>query len=168
MRQLTELSREQLEELAELVSDKIVIKQKEDKKKFVDNAYHNTRLLLSNYDKLKEHCRIVDNQIEEQSETVWGHWRLDLTMLMENKAKTVKIMKHVEKSLLAYKAICKSLETKEERRRYEIIDMKYLQKDKKNIQFIADRFKSNRKTIAKHEKEAIKDLSILLYGYEII
>ncbi|MFD1899974.1 hypothetical protein GQR36_07690 [Enterococcus termitis] len=75
-----------------------------EKKKLRDNAYHNTKLLLSNYHLLKSHCEIISEQVtDELTSGVWGEDRFHLTALLENKAKTSKLMDHVDRSMNEFK-----------------------------------------------------------------
>lgn len=71
-----------------------------------EKELYNTKLLLRYYSQLKKHCEIVNTQLEEDKGTFLGHGYLDLDSLMQNKAKTAKIMKIVDKSLEYYKSDC--------------------------------------------------------------
>lgn len=168
METITELSKEQLKELGFIISSNLNKERIKEKKAFKQNAFHNTKMLLTNYHKLKTHSAIVDEQLEEDKDTFWNHEWLSLNMLMQNKARTVKLMKHVDNALIAYKAICRESSASDESRRYEILRMKYLDNVKKSDQLIADRYDVDRTTIVRNVKDAIDDISIILFGIDMI
>lgn len=131
-----------------------------------EKALHNTKLLLRYYLQLKKHCEIVNSQLEEDQGTFWNHGYLDLDSLMQNKAKTVKIMKIVDKALEHYKSDCMKAKGLNETRRYDMIKMKYLDKIKLSDDDIADRYDIDRSTVIRNIKSACEELSILMYGIE--
>lgn len=164
--EIKELSEQQMKELSSRVSNN-VIGYLEDKDKITrEKALHNTKLLLRHYTQLKKHCQIVNDQLEEDKDTFWSNNRLDLNSLMENKAKTVKIMKIVDKSLGYYKSDCMKAKGLNESRRYDMISMKYLDKVKLSDDDIADRYDIDRSTVIRNIKAACEELSILMYGIE--
>ena len=158
-----ELTDEQLENIAEKVSLKLVKKQDEEFSKLKAYAFHNTRLLLRNYNKLELHIQTVEDQILEDGEMFWNHKFLTLNSLMQNRAKTVKIMKHVDKCLEEYRQQC----IKENSRGYKLLEKKYLQA-KLSDEAIASFYDVDRSTINKRTKEAINEFSILLYGVDAL
>lgn len=164
----TNLSEQQLDILA----SKIVFALKEDRKKerqyFKKRAEHNTTLLLRYYHKLEAHTESVEEQLEADKDTFWNHRWLDLNMLMQNKAKTVKLMHHVDIALEIYKKECSLSKSYEESRRYQILERKYLWEKKQTDQEIADFFQKDRTTINRNCKEAIKDLSVILFGVDML
>lgn len=165
---VTELSEKQLDELAHKISIKVIEDNELKRCARIRNAHHNTGLLLRNYHKLKAHCLSVEEQLEEDEDTFWDHKYLTLNSLMQNKAKTVKLMRHVDICLNAYEITCKHSDSPEERRGYEIIDKKYLAKRKWSDQELADYFNKDRTTINRNAKQAIEELSIFLYGVDAI
>lgn len=155
-----ELSENQLEELSEKIVIKIMDAQSKKRKMLKDNAFHNTRMLLRNYHKLKKHCDIVEKQVEEDFTTMWNHWRFDIDSLLENRAKTVKIMKHVDSALIALK--------EEDERAYNVLQMKYLLEKNYSDDMIADRYYVDRRTIGKWIKKSIEALSVILFGVDMV
>ncbi len=159
--QTHELTREQLTELADMISDKVIKHQDGKRKRLKDNAYHNTRLLLRNYDKLKKHCEIVDEQTVEDLGTLWSDWRFDINSLLEHKAKTAKLMRHVDKALIALKAINED--------DYKLIKRKYLTPNVLTDDIeIAIEFGIDRTTVVRRLKKSCEELSILLFGIDVI
>ncbi|MDA9472655.1 hypothetical protein [Enterococcus sp. 5H] len=132
-----------------------------EKKKIRDNAYHNTKVLLKNYNKLKKHCEIVDEQLTEELGTLWSDWRFDLNSLLENKAKTAKLMVHVDKALLELK--------KEDEAKFNLIKRKYFTKGAKTDDMtISLEQRIERSVLTKRMKVACTELAILLFGVDVI
>ena len=164
--EIKELSNEQMKEISTMVSSDVISYFERKDKMTKDKALHNTKLLLRYYVQLKKHCDIVNDRLEEDKGTFWDHGYLDLDNLMQNKAKTVKIMKIVDKSLEYYKADCMKAKGLNEARRYDMIKMKYLDKVKLSDDDIADRYDIDRSTVIRNIKSACEELSILMYGIE--
>ncbi|WP_270328837.1 hypothetical protein [Enterococcus malodoratus] len=165
---VNELSEKQLDELIERIVISIRKDREEERKQFKKYAEHNTSLLLRYYHKLKGHTNSVKEQLEADQDTFWNHNWLDLSALMQNKAKTVKLMDHVDYALEVYEKVCKNSDSSEERRRYQIIMRKYINENRQSDQEIADYFNKDRTTINRNCKEAIKDLSVILFGVDML
>lgn len=164
--QISELSDKQLEELGEQVSRKMIGYFESKSQITKDKTLHNTKLLLRNYNKLKAHCKVVGEQLEEDQGTFWNDRKLDLSILMQNKAKTVKIMNQVDRALEHYKADCLKAKTMNESRRYDMVKMKYLNRQSSSDDEIADRYDVARTTVIRNLESAIEDISITLFGIE--
>ena len=159
--QLHELTRDQLSDLADMVSGKLIKHLDEKEKRKKAYAYHNTKMLLKNYDKLKKHCDIVNEQLTEDLGTLWSDWRFDLDSLLEHKAKTAKLMKHVDKALQALQAV--DVDS------YKILKRKYLTPGElANDVDIAVELDVDRSTVTNRIKKACEALSILLFGVDVL
>lgn len=158
--QYMKLTDEDLDRLADRVCSRLASIQQNEFKKMREYTFHNTRLLLSNYRKLSAHVKNVEEQLEEDKETFWDHRYLTLSSLMQNKAKTVKIMRNVDKALAEYKQECADNGSIN----YSILDLKYLAKRSMSDELIASRFGIDRTTVNRKTKEAINELSPILYG----
>lgn len=154
--QIVELSEKTMEQIAK----KLHKLNLAEKKKIRDNAYHNTKTLLTNYHVLKAHCDVVNEQLIEEIGSIWSDDRFELSSLLEHKAKTSKLMIHVDKSLEKFKEI--------DSEGYEIIKMKYLNKNKLSDLIISVEYDVDRSVITKRIDKYIKKLSILLFGMEVI
>lgn len=164
--EIRELSDKQMKEISTMVSSDVISYFENKDKITKEKALHNTKLLLRNYMQLKKHCTIVNEQLEEDKETFWDHKFLDLDSLMQNKAKTVKIMKIVDKSLEHYKDDCMKAKGLNESRRYDMIKMRYLNRERLTVDDIADRYDIARTTVDRNLDQAFDDLSVLMYGVE--
>ncbi|MDA9472062.1 hypothetical protein [Enterococcus sp. 5H] len=163
MNQITELSDEQLDVLANKIVVKLTKEQQEEFKKMRKYAFHNTRLLLRKYDVLKAHVETIDDQLTADQETFWNHKYLTLSALMQNRAKTVKIMRHVTRGLDEYERLCK----KKDSRGYKLLEKKYFG-IKMNDEMIAEYYGVDRTTINRQIKDATNELSEILYGVEAL
>ena len=165
---LHELSDKQLDELALKIRRGIRKDREIEKKKFKDRALHNTRLLLKKYHKLKAHSEIVEEQVEINQGTFWEHRWLNLDMLMQNKAKTVKLMKHVDIALNVYKESCLNSNKPEDKRRWRIVNKRFIEYPLLSEEKLAEQMNVDRSTINRNTAEAIEDLSVILFGIDMI
>lgn len=155
-----EWSENQLDELADKVTDRLMSAQEKKREKIRDNAYHNTGLLLRKYPLLKKHCEIVDQEVAEEFMSMWNDWRFSLDSLLEHKAKTAKLMKHVDYALEVLKA--------EDERAYDVIHMKYLLPRGFTDEFIASKYKVDRTTVGRWLKSGQQQLSVILFGIDVV
>lgn len=163
-----ELSDKQLDELAVKIG-KVIKKDREcERKQFKKRAFHNARLLMNNYHKLKTHGEVVEEYVEDVQGTFWEHKWLNLDVLMQNKAKSVKLMKHVDICLEAYKEICLASSKPEDKRKWRIINKKYIEKPLLSEEKIAEQLHVDRSTVNRNCKEALEELSVVLFGIDMI
>lgn len=164
---LLELTDEQLERFASKTSDFLYKKIKSDKKKTKSNALYNTKKLMESYNLLKKRCNETFSDIEEsQHEDFWNHGRLSISSLMVNRAKTVKMMNFVDTALDNYKIICDNSKQSSKSRRHSILVKLYI--DEQPIDFVAGYFDKDRTTIIRNRDEALNDLSVLLFGIDVL
>ena len=163
-----ELSDKQLDELALKIRKGIQKDRENEKKQFKKRAFHNTRLLMREYHKLKAHNEVVKEHIEEVQGTFWEHRWLNLDILMQNKARTVKLMRHVDIALDVYKSICLSSDKNEERRKWRVLNKKYIEFPIMSEEKLAEQLNVDRSTISRANKEALEDLSVILFGVDMI
>lgn len=149
-----------LDELADKISEKLHGKQEKQFQKKQSHLFHNTRLLLKNYHQLKAHTATVKEGIEESKRTPWNDERLDLNSLWQNKAKTVKLMRHVDDSLDAYKKLCAQTKS----RGYYLIYLKFIEAGGMTDENLGREYHVSRQAISKQLKSAIDELSVILYG----
>lgn len=131
----------------------------EERKKIRDNAFHNTRTLLVHYDKLKAHCEVIDEQLYSSLD-FWCERRLRLDSLLESKAKTSKLMTHVDLSVEKLKI--------SNRKSYDLLKMKYLNKNKLSDVELSAEYNIERSVMTKRIKTALEDLAVILFGAEVI
>lgn len=158
-----QLDPETLEQLADKISEKLFSRHEKEVRTRHNNIYHNTRLLLNNYHQLKAHTSTVNEQILADTGTIWNNERLNLNSLMENKAKAVKLMKHVDNALSAYRKLCYKNQTNG----YQLINAKYIDSSLTDEQ-LGIEFNVTRQAVAKQLKRATDELAVILFGPEAI
>lgn len=158
--QVIELSEKSMNRIVEAVVEKMTAAQEKKRRAVRSNAYHNIREVLKNYHQLKTHCKIVDQQVEEEVGSFWFDWRFDVNSLLEHKAKTVKIMKHVDFALIAYK--------ESDPDGYKLLEMKYLVPRPLSDEFIATHYDCDRRTIKRRLDKGIQEVAKYTFGIETV
>lgn len=137
--------------------------QKEQTKKEKDWRLRNTKLLLENYRKLKDHCDGIEEQMEEYEHTVFILEELTLETLMKYRLKTLKMMRHFDKMLGHYAHDCES-GTDEEQRRFKVIYHRYISPSRLTIQELCEMYSIEQGMVYRDTRFGIKDLSVYLFG----
>lgn len=137
------------------------------KKEQHDWKLRNTELLLKNYRKLKDHCSEIDSEIEEFEGTIFELQELTLESLMQYRYKTAKMLRHVDRMLIAYEWDCGHGSIEEERR-YRILKNRYLAEDRRTVKELCEDLSVEQATIYRDTKRAIKDIAILLFGFDAL
>lgn len=148
-------------------------------KKRYDRRLRNTRLLLKNYRGLAAHNRIANKSINKVSQENAIDLLDDIESIDDEeqyvqaisrtKIRTMIIIKHIDKVLRYYENICNS-EGNSALRKYRIIESLFINKFENDIaptyEEIACQLSISTKTVARDVQDAIKDLSILLFGVD--
>lgn len=165
------LTKQQLEIISATASREAIkaYEIKKDKLKKEDKARNlrNTELLLKNYTKLKDLC---DETIQEEIPNDYPDFSMEnltLESLTVYRKKTLMMMNHVDKMLVAYEWNCMRGSV-EEKRRYNILKHKYLVENKLTVKEICQDAKVEQATVYRDIKIAIKDMSVLLFGISAI
>ena len=90
-----------------------------------DRRYHDVKLLMKNYRKLKTYYENVEPEA------------LEVGAICQMRHKTGLMMNHVEKMLTAYKALCEKANTPEESRRWEVLNLRYMAQMKMSLSEIS-------------------------------
>lgn len=144
--------------------EKKATKQKKEIKK---RNLRNTELLLKNYIKLKELCEDTVHQEVPEDYPEFSLESLTLESLSTYRAKTLKMMNHVDKMLVSYEWHCKK-GSEEERRRFKVLKLRYLIDDRMTVKEIVELHSIDQTTVYRDSKRAIKDMSVLLFGIDAI
>lgn len=161
------LTKNQIELISLLASQEAIkqfkSQQLKQKKQEKDWRLRNTKLLLENYHRLKDHCEDISQQLEEYEDTVFSLEQLTLETLMKYRMKTAKMMRHFDRMLKHYER--DSLYgTDEEQRRYKVIYHRYLSDNRLSIQKLCEMYNVEQGMIYRDTRLAIKDLSVFLFG----
>lgn len=136
---------------------------KKQKKQERDWRLRNTKLLLENYHKLKSHCEDIPKQVEEYEDSIFSLEDLTLETLMKYRIKTAKMLKYFEQRLKHYEIDCNN-GSDEEKRRFKIIEQRYLATERLTVRQLCERYNVEQGTIYRDSKLAIVDISLLLFG----
>lgn len=157
------LTKNQLETITQEVMKQMSAQQKKLQKQEKDWRLRNTKLLLENYHRLKEHCNGIEQEIEEFEDTIFSLEELTLESLMKYKVKTAKMMRHFDRMLKFFEE--DSLKgTEEEQRRYKVIYHRYLSKNRQPVHSICELLTIEQATVYRDTKRAINDISVLMFG----
>lgn len=140
-------------------------KKSEQEKK--DNRLFNTKLLVLNYRKLKLHC---EEEIPGDiliAGIAFDDERLSLDTLLNEKAKTYRMMQYVDSMLVAYAVYAKEKGDHIERR-YKIMDRLYINKNLIKPSDLAELFNISDRQVYKDRDQAIRDFSVMLFGMSVI
>lgn len=165
------LTKHQLQIISEAAAEeaiRVYVKhQVKIKKEQKDWRLRNTELLLKNYRKLKDHCSEIDSEIEEIEGTIFELQELTLESLMQYRYKTAKMLKHVDRMLIAYEWDC-GHGSVEEKRRYDVLKWRYLSEDRLTVKEICENLNVEQGTVYRDTKLAIKEITILLFGLDAL
>lgn len=178
------LSQEELRELCRDAVDKGVSKyiseqdQKEKKKR--NGLRFKTKKLLEEYTKLKDYaenavCTMDEAQDVDESlinmDVLMGFHIFDDDKTLHRQMRGINAVKfmlaHVDRMLEVYKQNCLSSASEVMHRRWFVIDMMYLDREKKRTtKEIADIYQMELSAIQKDAKEARNDLTVLFFGLD--
>lgn len=148
-------------------------------KKRYDRRLRNTRLLLKSYRGLMSHTKMANssiNQVRNENAidilddiNCINDEELYVQAISRTKIRTLIIIKHIDKVLNYYRIIC-GAEGGNKKRRYKIINFLFIEKTADDIiptyEDAAERLEISSKTVGRDVQEAIKDLSLLLFGVD--
>lgn len=157
------------------------IKEQEYKRtqKRYDRRLRNTRLLLKHYRSLNAHSKMASYSISkvEQEKAVDVLDDIEsiddeeqyIQSISRTKIRTLIIIKHINKVLKYYEAICNT-EGKNKKRKYQVIRMLYIDDTKEDVaptyEKVAEKLEISPKTVSRDVWLALEDLSILLFGID--
>lgn len=155
-----------------------VEKEKERYRKETYNFYyHNTEWLIKNYRTIKDH---VDKSVAELKQV--EEYDADFYEIMEmmrgknyncnsraesiisSVSQTKILITQVDKMLEVYKKMCRNSKKAEEKRRFRVINLFYIEEQKMTAAEIAERENVDIRTIFRDIKAAFEDLTILIFG----
>ena len=167
MSKTNKLTKSQMQLISEVAATEAIKafekKQAKVKKEIKDRNLRNTGLLLKNYIKLKDLCRGLDEQEASYENTIFDLDNLTLETLGKYQLKTLKMLNHVDKMLVAYEWNC-CHGTVEEERRFKILKNRYLMENRLTVKEITENYDIDQSTVYRDTKAAIKDISIMLFG----
>ena len=150
--------------------------QEKYKKQQYDWKYHNTKLLLRNYRRLKkyyENAVFSEEDAEEADESFEGIMRgasraasekVFVESIQKNYITTKIIMTHVDKMLEIYEIMCKRSSRQDDARHWRVLDGLYISGDHTTAEKIAKREHIDKRTVYRDIDICVSDLTALLFG----
>ena len=148
--------KEDITEIVKIAVGEILTQREAVMQEEFDARYHDVKLLMKNYRMLKAHYAHISPET------------LEVNAICSMRHKTVLMMSHVDKMLTAYKAICYESDRLDERNRWDVLYLRYIDDERMIINSIADRLKIDRRTYFRYINRAMEDLAVLLFGIEAI
>ena len=146
------------------------------KKVDYDNELYNTRLLLMNYTKFKQHVNnathsadeieIIENKFLEYEMT--NKPDTYINSILRTKERTRIMIAHIDKLIEVYKKEAIENKDMEQLDRYKIIYYRYIAKDKKTMVKLSLELNMSERNVFRIQQRAIKDLSVLFFGIDAI
>lgn len=153
------------------MTDKDIIKEvikeirKEEREKEKKKVYHNTRLLMKNYNSLKEHGDKAIDSIKSFYETIdiknLDEDDLYIMSIKRSKTKTIIMIAHIDFALNALKKKQNKLVQSE---KYKALEKYYIHEQ--TYEKIAEELSCSIISVRRWINEMIKELSIFLFGIE--
>lgn len=162
------LTKEEIKALCEEAADKAVERSEKARKKSIaqekKTLLYNTKKLLENYTKLKDYAEKAVCTIDEAEQ-------VDEDKTLHRQLKGINAVKfmlaHVDRMLEVYKKECEASSNEIIQRRWKVIQMMYLDREKKkSTKEIAEFYNMELSTIQKDAKEARNDLTVLFFGLD--
>lgn len=145
------------------------LKQEEQKIKR-DRRLRNTKLLLRNYRTFVLHCEGLKMELQSREA---GELLEDLEAdefavesIKRSKERTLAMVQFINQMLQVYQLICKQSNKEEDMRKYETINKLYIQEEKMTAEEVAECHKTNVRTVYRDVNDAVKTLSILIFGVD--
>lgn len=150
------MTKEEIAEIVKVTTAEVLAKKDEIIDEEFDTRYHDVNLLMKNYRKLKAHYANVSPET------------LEVSVICSMKRKTGLMMRHVDKMLTAYEAICQSSENPDEARRWQALYLRYIDAKRLSVDSIASLLGIDRRTFYRDINKAMEDMAVLLFGIEAI
>ncbi|WGV57804.1 hypothetical protein QIH01_20245 [Brevibacillus brevis] len=144
-------------------------KQKQQKEKR-DWRLRNTKLLLKHYRSFVSHVdgaqeKVTAHDYAEAIESLHSK-ELALESIKRSTQRTMVMVKFVQRMVSVYKATCEKSGQQEDLRRYRIIENMYISEEKFTAEEIAECEKIDVSTVYRNINEAVKTLSVLIFGVD--
>lgn len=139
-----------------------------------DRRLHNTRILLQNYRRFREHAANAVFEVGQLDESVFDI--LDLMQRHESNmfvdsikksvARTVMLVDHIDTMLGLYRVYCENSSKPEDARRWRVIHGKYIAEHEKTVLDLAEQENVADRTIRRDIEEACEHLAALFFGID--
>lgn len=149
------MTKDELAEVVRLAAETALAKRQTIIADEFDARFHDVKLLMKNYRKLKMHYANISADAE-------------VGVIVSMRHKTGLMMSHVDKMLSTYKALCNESDNSDEVRYWNALYLRYLCDEKLSVDEIAERLHIDKRTFYRDVNKALEDLAVLLFGIEAI
>jgi len=156
--------------------EQIEAQRQKAKKDRYDRRLYNTRLLLKNYRWFKEHVAEGISTGAQAKESVSGildefenidyNDTMRIESIRKSQQRTAIIIRHIDRMLECYRAICEQSDSPEDLRRFNILKATYIDEPKKSVNEISVTFGVDRRTVYRDINIAIKPITALIFGID--
>lgn len=150
------MRKEELEEIARIAASEALAKRDEIIGNEFDARYHDVKLLMKNYRRLKLHYANISPET------------LEVSSICSTRRKTGLMMSHVDKMLTAYEALCHESTDPDEGRCWQALYLRYIDGQNLSVDAIALKLNVDRRTFYRDINRAMEDMAVLLFGIEAI
>lgn len=150
------MNKEEIAEVARVAAQEVLARKNDIIDEEFDARYHDVNLLMKNYRKLRAHYAHISPEA------------LEVSCICSMRRKTGLMMSHVDKMLTAYEALCKDAVNSDEARRWEALNLRYIDDARLSVDEIAERLCIDKRTFYRDINRAMEDMAVLLFGIEAI
>lgn len=174
MQKQTGLNPELLESITRAAVQAVIDFQVKEKKKQEkakkDWRLRNTKLLLKNYRSFVAHSLEIQEEIDavQKAKALNDLYAEDFAVesIKRSKQRTYAMVQHIERMLNVYRIMCEESEQPEDLRRYQVICELYIWGKKSTAEQVAECHKIDSSTVYRDVREAVKTLSVLMFGVD--
>ena len=141
-----------------------------------DKRLHNTELLMKKYRSYVKHSESAIYEMSQVDDDLdldtlldimdcGGSKALSVRSVQESVARTRLLIHHIDTMLECFKTVCMKSRKPEDARKYRVIQKLYLDDDPKTPQDIAEEEGCDPSTVYRDKRDAIRQLSALIFGY---
>ncbi|MCM2675592.1 hypothetical protein [Alkalicoccobacillus plakortidis] len=145
--------------------------RKKAEKQRKDFRLRNTKLLLKNYRSFMMHGDDIHEELKEievpndMFEEMHSN-EFVVEAIKRSKERTLAMIKFMDQMLQVYRILCEESGKDEDLRRYQTIHKMYIAEEKISVENIAECHKTNVRTVYRDVNEAVKTLSVLVFGVD--
>ena len=135
-----------------------------------DRRLRNTKVLLRNYRSFKLHCVDIKTELdilktsEIMDELVADEFAVEA--IKRSKERTLSMVRFIDQMLNVYKLVCEQSDKPEDRRKYESVYYLYISEERKTYEQIAECQNIHIRTVSRDVADAVKSLSVLVFGVD--
>lgn len=150
------MEKEEIKEIARIAAIETLGQRQNVIDEEFDARYHDVKLLMRNYRKLKAHYARISPET------------LEVSSICSLRRKTKIMMSHVDKMLVAYKTLCENSVDQNEAKCWTALYLRYIADEHITIDDIAEQMGIDHRTFYRYINRAFVDMAVLLFGIEAI